>query len=45
MKCELCEKEIVGGAKVQAFDPVEPTTMHVFCTKKCEDKWISQKKK
>ena len=45
MKCQLCDKEITGGAKIQYFDPEEPTTIHVYCSDGCKNKWISQKKK
>ncbi|MFX1278132.1 MAG: hypothetical protein ACFFA3_01865 [Promethearchaeota archaeon] len=41
IKCQLCRKEIIGGAKIQYFDIKEPTTIHVFCSEKCKDKWIS----
>ena len=45
IKCQLCGKEIVGGAKIQYFDIKEPTTIHVFCSEKCKGKWISTQKK
>lgn len=41
VKCQQCGKEIIGGAKVQYFDINEPTTIHVFCSEKCKNKWIS----
>ncbi|KKN51956.1 hypothetical protein LCGC14_0617370 [marine sediment metagenome] len=44
VKCQECKKEIVGGAKIQEFDPVEPTSMHIFCSKTCRDKWASAAK-
>ncbi|MHA2391220.1 MAG: hypothetical protein ACXAEX_04565 [Promethearchaeota archaeon] len=40
-----CRKEIIGGAKIQEFDPIEPTTINVFCSEICRDKWISATKK
>jgi hypothetical protein len=40
MKCEGCKKNITGGAKIQEFDPLEPTTMHVFCSEECKKKWL-----
>jgi len=43
MKCEVCKKEIEGGAKIQEFDQKEPTTMHVFCSEACKDKWLNSK--
>jgi hypothetical protein len=45
VKCQKCGKEIIGGAKIQEFDPVEPTTMHVFCSEPCKDKWVSKLEK
>ena len=44
VKCQECKNEIVGGAKIQEFDPIEPTSMHVFCSEKCRDKWLSSRK-
>ncbi|MFX0028789.1 MAG: hypothetical protein ACFFAA_13565 [Promethearchaeota archaeon] len=41
MKCQICRKEIYGGAKIQYFDIKEPTTIHVFCSENCKEKWIS----
>ncbi|MFX1480458.1 MAG: hypothetical protein ACFFCI_20370 [Promethearchaeota archaeon] len=41
IKCQLCRIEIFGGSKIQYFDIKEPTTIHVFCSEKCKDKWIS----
>jgi len=45
VKCQECKKEIAGGAKIEEFDPIEPTTIHVFCSESCRDKWISAQKK
>jgi len=45
VKCQQCRKEIIGGAKIQEFDPVEPTTMHVFCSDTCREKWVSNQEK
>ena len=41
VKCQDCKKEIIGGARIQEFDPIEPTSMHVFCSEKCRDKWLA----
>ena len=41
VKCQECGKEIVGGAKIQEFDPIEPTSMHIFCSEKCKEKWLA----
>ncbi|MFX1454535.1 MAG: hypothetical protein ACFFDB_04100 [Promethearchaeota archaeon] len=41
VKCQQCEKEIIGGAKIQEFDLIEPTTMHVFCSEECRDQWLA----
>ncbi len=30
VKYQECENEIVGGAKMEEFDPIEPTTIHMF---------------
>ncbi|MHA1986031.1 MAG: hypothetical protein ACW98D_05260 [Promethearchaeota archaeon] len=43
VKCQHCSEEIIGGAKIQEFDMNEPTTMHVFCSVKCKDKWVASK--
>ncbi|MFW9987762.1 MAG: hypothetical protein ACFFC3_03830 [Candidatus Odinarchaeota archaeon] len=45
IKCHLCKKEIVGGASIEEFDPNEPTTIYVFCSESCRDKWISKQNK
>ncbi len=45
VKCQQCKKEITGGAKIQEFDLIEPTTMHVFCSEKCKNEWINKKDK
>lgn len=45
VKCQECKKEIIGGVKIQEFDPIEPTTMHVFCSESCRKKWRSSQKK
>ena len=45
VKCEQCKSEITGGAKIEEFDPIEPTTIHVFCSEDCKKKWISSQKK
>ena len=42
VRCNVCKKEIIGGAKIQEFDPEEPTTMHVFCSESCRDKWLAK---
>ncbi len=42
MKCEECEKEIGKDEAVQHFDKYEPTTIHLFCTAQCQNKWISK---
>ena len=45
VKCQLCGKEIIGGAKIQEFDPIKPKTIHVFCSEKCRNKWIKNREK
>jgi len=45
IKCQKCKKDIIGGAKIQYFDIKEPTTIHVFCSEDCKEKWISSQKK
>jgi len=30
---------------VQIFDPDEPTTIHTFCSDKCKNQWLKEKKK
>lgn len=41
VKCQECKKVIKGGVKIQEFDPIEPTTMHIFCSEPCREKWVS----
>jgi len=41
VKCQECKKEIVGGAKFEEFDPIEPTSIHVFCSETCRKKWLA----
>jgi len=41
VRCQECKKGIIRGVKIQEFDPIEPTTMHVFCSESCREKWIS----
>ena len=45
VKCQECKKEITGGAKIQYFDPEEPTTIHVFCSEECKNKWVKSLEK
>lgn len=45
VKCQECKKEIVGGAIIEEFNPIEPTTIHVFCSESCRVKWISAQEK
>ncbi|MFW9881455.1 MAG: hypothetical protein ACFFG0_50975 [Candidatus Thorarchaeota archaeon] len=45
IKCQHCNKDIIGGAKIQHFDKMEPTTIHVFCSEECKKKWISSQEK
>ncbi|MFX0008251.1 MAG: hypothetical protein ACFFA7_12520 [Promethearchaeota archaeon] len=45
VKCQLCGKEIIGGAKVLHFDLDESTTIHVFCSEICKNKWINKNNK
>ena len=45
MKCEICRKEVSGINAIQTFDEDEYTTVHVFCSTECENKWKSKKKK
>ncbi len=45
VKCQQCKKEIIGRAKLQEFDPIEPKTMHVFCSAFYREKWISAQEK
>jgi len=45
VKCQQCRKEIIGGAKIESFDINEPTTIHVFCSEECREKWISTQEK
>ena len=45
VKCQECKKEIAGGTKIEEFDPIEPTTIHVFCSESCRDKWMSAQEK
>ncbi len=41
VRCQECKIEIIRTVKIQQFDPIEPTTMHGFCSESCRDKWIS----
>ncbi len=45
MKCQQCKKDITGGAKIQHFDFNEPTTIHVFCSESCKEKWLKENEK
>jgi endogenous inhibitor of DNA gyrase (YacG/DUF329 family) len=45
VKCQLCGKDIIGGAKIQHFDIDEPTTIHVFCSEICKNKWSNKNNK
>jgi len=44
IKCQECGKIIEGGAKIESFDIKEPTTIHVFCSEECKEKWTSKEK-
>jgi ribosomal protein L24E len=43
MKCENCKKEIESGKAIRHSDIFEGTTIHLFCSTKCEKKWVSTK--
>ncbi|MFX0000515.1 MAG: hypothetical protein ACFE9Q_08750 [Candidatus Hodarchaeota archaeon] len=40
IRCQACKKEIIGRAKIQEFDPIEPTTIHVLYSEYYREKWI-----
>lgn len=41
VKCNSCGIEIIGPKKIQEFDPIEPTTTHVFCSESCREEWLA----
>ena len=43
--CQQCNKELMEKPTIQAFDEVEPTTIHVFCSETCKKKWTTAQKK
>ncbi len=45
MKCYNCSEVVVDRTKFQVFDPVEPTTIQVFCSEKCKNTWLKAQKK
>ncbi|MFW9878448.1 MAG: hypothetical protein ACFFG0_35650 [Candidatus Thorarchaeota archaeon] len=45
IKCQQSKKESISGAKIQYFDKKEPTTIHVFRSEKCKEKWTSYQEK
>ncbi|KKK45469.1 MAG: hypothetical protein Lokiarch_09490 [Candidatus Lokiarchaeum sp. GC14_75] len=45
VKCHVCGKEIIGGAKIQEFSWKETTTMFVFCSEQHREKWKVAHKK
>jgi len=45
VKCHICGKEVVGGAKIQEFSWTETTTMYVFCSEEHRDEWKATHKK
>jgi hypothetical protein len=44
MNCAYCDKKFLGtaGNNVSHVNISQSTQKHVFCTKKCKDKWLSE---
>lgn len=41
MNCKNCNKEVTKETWIQHMDRVNWTTVHVFCSKECETKWVA----
>jgi len=44
MKCHHCNKKVKGSAKIEAFKTEEPTTIYLFCSETCKEKWTTAHK-